>query len=58
MKTNNTSEHIISSKPAIPLENPNIFVKCLRRSHTVAIDNDFPVFCSPTVFKAQNHPSF
>ena len=34
---------------SFPLENPNIFVKCLRKSHTVAIGNDFPVFCSPSV---------
>ena len=46
------------SDKSFPLENLNIFVKCLRKSHTVAIGNDFPVFYSPSAFKTQNHPSF
>ena len=46
------------SDKSFPLGNPNIFVKCLRRSHTVTIGNDFPAFCSLSVLKkTQNHPS-
>ena len=58
-----TSEHLSKFKTSLKmshrsflLENPNIFVKWLRRSHMVAICNDFPVLHSPRVFKDLKSP--